>query len=183
MRHSRPAVPTGVRRGEQRPGYARGGRCPEPDLAGGGEREPTIVRAPNTTLAALMPNAVARFAPGTRPRVGGRRTRAHDQMMEAWIKGGSLPPELATESTAGRARGDPSVGPAEVIEAPQPRDEARARLEGKTISASVGCRWPAAEASARRTRQVEAVRDGGPSDTRPNRRRSGGRLYSCCGCS
>jgi hypothetical protein len=64
-----------------------------------GEREPGAVRASNTALAALMPKAVARFAPGGGHGWLAGAAELHVRMVEAWITGQELPPELAPETT------------------------------------------------------------------------------------
>ena len=70
-----------------------------PTLLVAGEREPGAVRASNAALAALMPNAVARFAPGGGHGWLAGATELHVRMVEAWITGQELPAELAAETT------------------------------------------------------------------------------------
>jgi pimeloyl-ACP methyl ester carboxylesterase len=73
--------------------------APCPTLLVAGEREPGAVRASNAALAALMPNAVARFAPGGGHGWLAGAAELHVRMVEAWITGQELPPELAPETT------------------------------------------------------------------------------------
>lgn len=73
--------------------------APCPTLLVAGEREPGAVRASNAALAALMPNAVARFAPGGGHGWLAGAAELHLRMVEAWITGRELPPELAPETT------------------------------------------------------------------------------------
>jgi len=61
-----------------------------------GEKETTI-RSSNAALAALMPHAVARFAPGLGHGWLARRTELHVRMVEAWLTGQELPSELIPE--------------------------------------------------------------------------------------
>ena len=70
-----------------------------PTLLVAGEREPGAVRASNASLAALMPNAVARFAPGGGHGWLAGAAKLHVRMVEAWITGQQLPAELAAETT------------------------------------------------------------------------------------
>jgi pimeloyl-ACP methyl ester carboxylesterase len=70
-----------------------------PTLLVAGEREPGAVRASNAALAALMPNAVARFAPGGGHGWLAGAAELHVRMVEAWITGQQLPAELAAETT------------------------------------------------------------------------------------
>lgn len=74
--------------------------APSPTLLVAGEREPSIVRASNAALAALMPNAVARFAPGRGHGWLAVAPDLHYRMVEAWIKGQELPAELPAETTS-----------------------------------------------------------------------------------
>lgn len=69
--------------------------CPTLLVAGENEK---AVRPSNAALAALMPNAVARFVPGTGHGWLGVRSDLHQSMVEAWLSGSSLPDELATET-------------------------------------------------------------------------------------
>jgi hypothetical protein len=64
-----------------------------------GEREATAVRASNAALAALMPNAVARFAPGRGHGWLAVEPELHCRMVAAWITGQELPVELPIETT------------------------------------------------------------------------------------
>jgi pimeloyl-ACP methyl ester carboxylesterase len=73
--------------------------APCPTLLVAGEREPGAVRASNAALAALMPNAVARFAPGGGHGWMAGAAELHVRMVEAWITGQQLPAELAAETT------------------------------------------------------------------------------------
>ncbi len=70
-----------------------------PTLLVAGEREPNSVRASNAALADLMPNAVARFAPGYGHGWLAKSPELHCRMVEAWINGQELPTELSTETT------------------------------------------------------------------------------------
>jgi pimeloyl-ACP methyl ester carboxylesterase len=70
-----------------------------PTLLVAGEREPGAVRAANAALAALMPNAVARFAPGGGHGWLAGAAELHVRMVEAWLTGQQLPAELAAETT------------------------------------------------------------------------------------
>jgi pimeloyl-ACP methyl ester carboxylesterase len=64
-----------------------------PTMLVAGEREPGAVRASNTALAALMPKAVARFAPGGGHGWLAGAAELHVRMVEAWITGQQLPAE------------------------------------------------------------------------------------------
>ena len=68
--------------------------CPTLLVAGEGE---TVVRQSNAAQAALMPHAVARFAPGLGHGWLARRMELHVRMVEAWLTGQELPAELALE--------------------------------------------------------------------------------------
>jgi pimeloyl-ACP methyl ester carboxylesterase len=68
-----------------------------------GERDPGAVRASNAALAALMPNAVARFVPGCGHGWLAGAAELHVRMVEAWISGQEPPTELATETTEWRS--------------------------------------------------------------------------------
>jgi pimeloyl-ACP methyl ester carboxylesterase len=70
--------------------------APCPTLLVAGEQETTI-RASNAALAALMPHAVARFAPELGHGWLARRTGLHVRMVEAWLTGRQLPSELIAE--------------------------------------------------------------------------------------
>jgi pimeloyl-ACP methyl ester carboxylesterase len=76
-----------------------------PTLLVAGEKEATI-RSANAALASLMPDALARFAPGVPHGWVARRPDLHVRMVEAWLAGRELPPELRPEppSPAARAR-------------------------------------------------------------------------------
>jgi hypothetical protein len=101
--------------------------APCPTLLVAGEQETTI-RASNAALAALMPHAVARFAPGLGHGWVARRTGLHVRMVEAWLTGQQLPSELIAEAPSPSAverllrqlKGEPSY-------ANDPRARARAR--------------------------------------------------------
>lgn len=67
-----------------------------PTLFVAGEKE-TAVRPSNAALAALMPHAVARFAPGLPHAWLARRRELHVRMVEAWLAGQELPSELIPE--------------------------------------------------------------------------------------
>jgi pimeloyl-ACP methyl ester carboxylesterase len=71
--------------------------APCPTLLVAGETETTI-RASNAALAALMPHAVARFAPEHGHGWLARRTELHVRMVEAWLTGQQLPSELIAEA-------------------------------------------------------------------------------------
>jgi pimeloyl-ACP methyl ester carboxylesterase len=73
--------------------------APNPTLLVAGEREPTIVRASNAAQAALMPHAVARFAPGRAHGWLAVDPELHLRMVQAWIDGQQPPAELVTETT------------------------------------------------------------------------------------
>jgi pimeloyl-ACP methyl ester carboxylesterase len=70
-----------------------------PTLLVAGERDPGAIRASNAALAALMPNAVARFAPGGGHGWLAGAAELHVRMVEAWITGQEPPTELAPETT------------------------------------------------------------------------------------
>ena len=74
-----------------------------PDPAVAGEREPGAVRASNAALATLMPNAVARFAPGGGHGWLAGAAELHVRMVEAWIRGQELPAGLSPETTEWRS--------------------------------------------------------------------------------
>ena len=71
--------------------------APCPTLLVAGEKE-TAIRASNAALAALMPHAVARFAPGVSHGWLARRPGLHVRMVEAWLTGQQLPSELIPEA-------------------------------------------------------------------------------------
>ena len=77
--------------------------APCPTLLVAGEREPGAVRASNAALATLMPNAVARFAPGGGHGWLAGAAELHVRMVEAWIRGQELPAELPPETTEWRS--------------------------------------------------------------------------------
>jgi len=68
-----------------------------PTLLVAGERE-TVVRTSNAALAALMPNAVARYVPGTGHGWLGSKPDLHFAMVEAWLAGTRLPDGLVPET-------------------------------------------------------------------------------------
>jgi pimeloyl-ACP methyl ester carboxylesterase len=69
---------------------------PCPTLFVAGEKE-TEIRPSNAAMAALMPNAAARFAPGVPHGWLARRMDLHVRMVEAWLAGADLPAELVPE--------------------------------------------------------------------------------------
>jgi pimeloyl-ACP methyl ester carboxylesterase len=69
---------------------------PCPTLLTAGETE-TLIRPSNAAQATLMPNAVARYAPGVGHGWIARRTELHVRMVEAWLTGLELPAELPPE--------------------------------------------------------------------------------------
>jgi pimeloyl-ACP methyl ester carboxylesterase len=79
--------------------------APSPTLLVAGEKE-RVVRESNAAQAALMPNAVARFAPGLGHGWLGRDLELHLRMVEAWLTDGELPSGLLPEprSPAGEER-------------------------------------------------------------------------------
>jgi hypothetical protein len=93
-------LPAGLRGRQRRPDLPRGGQRPCPTLLVAGEREATAVRASNAALAALMPNAVVRFAPGHGHGWLAVESELHCRMGKAWIQGKALPTELPTGTTA-----------------------------------------------------------------------------------
>jgi pimeloyl-ACP methyl ester carboxylesterase len=88
---------------------------PCPTLLVAGEKE-TLNRPSNAALAAVMPHAVARFAPGLAHGWLARATELHVRMVEAWLTGQELPAELAPEppspEASERLRRALSTGPA-----------------------------------------------------------------------
>ena len=74
-----------------------------PTLLVAGEKE-IVVRASNAAQAALMPHAVARFAPGLGHGWVARRMELHVRMVEAWLTGQELPSELAPEPPSPASR-------------------------------------------------------------------------------
>jgi pimeloyl-ACP methyl ester carboxylesterase len=70
-----------------------------PTLLVAGENE-TVVRKSNAAQAALMPHAVARFAPGLGHGWVARRMELHVRMVEAWLTGQELPAELPPEPSS-----------------------------------------------------------------------------------
>lgn len=89
----RGAFVEGFRSGVSR--VAIGAQCPT--LLVAGEKE-TAIRPANAALASLMPNAVARFAPGVPHGWIARETELHVRMVEAWLAGRELPSELGTDA-------------------------------------------------------------------------------------
>ena len=80
-----------------RSGVSRVERTAEsPTLLVAGEKE-TAVRPSNAALAELMPNAQARYVPGVGHGWLARRPELHVAMVEAWLTGAELPPELVPE--------------------------------------------------------------------------------------
>ncbi|MCU0293863.1 MAG: alpha/beta hydrolase [Thermoanaerobaculaceae bacterium] len=69
-----------------------------PTLLVAGEHEMKALRASNASLAALMPHAEARYAPGFGHGWLGRAPDLHRRMVEAWITGAALPSELVSET-------------------------------------------------------------------------------------
>lgn len=67
-----------------------------PTLLVAGEKE-TVVRQSNAALAALMPNAVARYVPGLGHGWLGTRLDLHLEMVDAWLVRGELPSGLIAE--------------------------------------------------------------------------------------
>jgi pimeloyl-ACP methyl ester carboxylesterase len=76
--------------------------APCPTLLTSGETE-TLIRASNAAQAALMPNAVARYAPGVGHGWLARKLDLHVRMVEAWLTGRALPADLAVELPAEQA--------------------------------------------------------------------------------
>ena len=70
-----------------------------PTLLVAGEKEGAI-RPSNAALAAVMPHAVAMFAPGIRHAWLAREPDLHVRMVEAWLTGQALPSELQPEPPA-----------------------------------------------------------------------------------
>jgi hypothetical protein len=70
------------------------------DPAGGGGTRAAGLRASNAALAALMPDAEARFAPECGHAWLAVDPELHGRMVQAWISGQELPAELAPETTA-----------------------------------------------------------------------------------
>ena len=71
--------------------------CPTLLVAGERETYPPV-RASNAALAALMPDATARFVPGKRHGWIGEEPALHIRMVEAWLRDDPLPKGLAAES-------------------------------------------------------------------------------------
>lgn len=96
----RAAAPTAFRRAFAegfRSGVSRAEVAAEsPTLLVAGEHE-TVVRRANAALAALMPHAEARYAPGLAHGWIARDTDLHVRMVEAWLDGAPLPPGLRSE--------------------------------------------------------------------------------------
>ena len=68
-----------------------------PTLLVSGEREAN--RPSNAALAALMPDAVARYVPGTGHGWLGAKPELHRAMVEAWLAGDDLPDGLEVETS------------------------------------------------------------------------------------
>jgi pimeloyl-ACP methyl ester carboxylesterase len=88
----RQAFVEGFRSGVSRVAVA----APSPTLLVAGEQE-HAVRAANAALAAVMPHAVARYVAGLGHGWAARRPDVHVQMVDAWLSGSDLPPELLPE--------------------------------------------------------------------------------------
>jgi hypothetical protein len=88
--------------------------APCPTLLVAGEREATAGRASNAALAALLPKAVAGFAPAGGHGWLAAEPKLHCRMVKAWIAGQEVPAELPTETTAWSREAGPSAGPAGV---------------------------------------------------------------------
>jgi pimeloyl-ACP methyl ester carboxylesterase len=73
--------------------------APCPTLLVAGERE-TVARQSNAALAALMPNAEARYFPGAGHGWLGVDLDTHVAMVEAWLAARELPDSLVPETTA-----------------------------------------------------------------------------------
>lgn len=73
-------------------------QCPTLLVAGEREMKPPV-RASNAALAALMPNAEARFAPRLGHGWVGKEPGLHLRMVEAWLTGQEIPSELVPETT------------------------------------------------------------------------------------
>jgi pimeloyl-ACP methyl ester carboxylesterase len=69
---------------------------PSPTLLTAGETE-TLIRPSNAGQATLMPNAVARYAPGVGHGWIARKMDLHVRMVEAWLTGQELPADLPAE--------------------------------------------------------------------------------------
>jgi pimeloyl-ACP methyl ester carboxylesterase len=67
-----------------------------PTLLVAGEKE-TLIRPANAALAAVMPHALARYAPGLGHGWLARRADLHVDMVEAWLTGQPLPSDLVPE--------------------------------------------------------------------------------------
>jgi pimeloyl-ACP methyl ester carboxylesterase len=67
-----------------------------PTLLSAGEKE-TAIRPSNAAQAALMPNAIARYAPGLGHGWIGFAPDLHVRMVEGWLTDTELPPELGVE--------------------------------------------------------------------------------------
>jgi pimeloyl-ACP methyl ester carboxylesterase len=72
--------------------------CPTLLVAGERETKPPV-RASNAALAALMPNAEARFMPGQGHGWLGQEPDLHVRMVGAWVGGDELPSKLLPETT------------------------------------------------------------------------------------
>jgi pimeloyl-ACP methyl ester carboxylesterase len=73
--------------------------APCPTLLVAGEREQRAIRAANATLAALMPHAQAKFAPGRGHAWLAVDPELHVRMVQDWITSQEVPAELAAETT------------------------------------------------------------------------------------
>jgi len=71
--------------------------CPTLLVAGEAETRPPV-RASNAAMAALMPDAEARYVPGVGHGWIGRRPDLHLRMTAAWLEGHDLPSELRRET-------------------------------------------------------------------------------------
>ena len=93
-------LPARFRRRQRRPHLRQEVSAPCPTLLVAGEREAKAVRAANAALAALLPNAAARFAPGRGHGWLAVEPELHCRMVAVWITGQELPVELPIETTA-----------------------------------------------------------------------------------
>jgi pimeloyl-ACP methyl ester carboxylesterase len=89
-------------------------RAASPTLLVAGEQE-SVVRPSNAALAALMPHAVARYAPGLGHGWAAKEPELHVRMVEAWLTGtelpAELPPEVASPTTVRRLLRELGEGP------------------------------------------------------------------------
>lgn len=72
---------------------------PSPTLLVAGESESKELRASNSALGDLMPNAQAKYLPGHGHGWIGKETQLHQHMVRAWITGSPLPESLQAEET------------------------------------------------------------------------------------